>query len=213
MDKSMTCQQIQQIIDEMSGTQLQEARVQGTVYEHCRRCPSCSDHLSEALALASHLDRWEAPQPRRNIAASVMGRIAQQHARQAGPGPTLWNQATILLGVQWRMPAAAVILLLAALAVSVSLNVRGLPGSSDLKVAVRQPNPGTQPSVTPASDQRAASPPVVVVGSQDSQQIRSLLARPELSPSAIIVILGTPPGIAWQSEPRAAQSTTRQDPL
>ncbi len=214
MDKPLTCQQIQQIIDEMSGTQLQEARVQGTVYEHCRRCPSCQDHLSEALALGSHLDRWEVPQPQRNIAASVMGRIAQQHAAQARPDPRLWNQVTLLLGVRWRMPAAAVILLLVSLAVSVSLNVRGLPGPLDRQVAVQpQPSPVMQPSRPQAVDGRGTTPPVVYVASQDTQQIRSLLARPELSPSALIVILGTPPGITWQPGPRPAQKIANQDPL
>jgi hypothetical protein len=214
MDKPLTCQQIQQIIDEMSAAQLRDSQRHGLVHEHARQCPACRDHLAEALALADHLDQWEVPQPRRNIAASVMGRIAGQHAAQARPAPRLWNQVTFLLNVRWRMRAAAVILLLVSLAVSVSLNVRGLPGPSDRRVAGQsEPRPVTQPSASQALDGRVTTPPAVIVASQDAKQIRSLLARPELSPSALIVILGTPPGITWQPGSRPAQSTAHQDPL
>ena len=214
MDKPLTCQQIQQGIDEMSGSQLQEAQIQGPVHEHVQGCPACRDHLADALALADHLDQWEAPQARRNIPASVMAQIAQWERHRARLAPGLWGQVTTVLRYRLQIPVAAMVPVLVALTVSVGLNVSRVERSASPQYALQ---PQTPPSIhgasAPAPDQPAGQPKVVYVGAQNSQAIRSILARPELSPSALIIILGTPPIVTWEPESKPANALMNNHPL
>ena len=216
MDKPLKCEQIQQTIDEMSGSQLQEAQIQGPVHDHVQACPACRDHLADALALAERLDQWEVPQAGRNIAASVMAQIAQWERRRARQTPGPWGQVTALLRHRLQIPVAAVVPVLVALTVSVVLNVSRVERSPSPRYAV-QPQP-TTPSIpaadTPALDRQVTQPKVVYVGRpQDSQAIRSFLARPELSPSALIVILGTPPIVPLEPESKTTHAAVNNSPL
>jgi|GEM_PF-2509194 len=215
MDKPLKCEQIQQTIDEMSGSQLQEAQIQGPVHEHVQVCPACRNHLADALALADHLDQWEVPQAGRNIAASVMAQIAQWERRRARHTPGPWGQVTALLRYRLQIPVAAVVPVLVALTVSVVLNISRVERSPSPQYAMQpQPTPSTRGADSPVLDRQVMQPKVVYVGrTQDSQAIRSFLARPELSPSALIVILGTPPIVPLEPESKTANAAVNNSPL
>ena len=209
-----TCESIQRTIDEMSRSELHEAGHQGPVHEHTQRCPTCCAYLEEAWVLDSRLDQWEVPLAKRNIAASVMAEIAQLERQRASRDLGGWGRVIALLRVRLQVPAAAMILLLVVLTVSVILNVsRGGRLSSPRYVV--QPPP-TQ-SVSPAKAQEVDLPvgPVKVtyVATQNSQVMRSFLARPELSPSTVIIILGVPPILPLEAERKPMNAVLRNHPL
>lgn len=203
MDSTLICQQIQGQIDQMSQRQLRLAADQGPVCDHVRGCPACKGYLAKALDLASQLDQWEVPQPKRNIVAAVMAELAElepdQRPARIGLGVRLLSLARYRLQV----PAAAAILITGALITSIGLNVvtRFVRPETKLEIA----SVAAHVPVVQATK-------VVPVQVQGTEPLRSLLTNPAWIPSTVIVILGTPPVMPEEITPRLSP-TLHDKPL
>ena len=187
-----TCQQIQDQIDQMSQRQLRLAADQGPVRDHVQGCPACKGYLDKALDLAAQLDRWEVPQPKRNIVAAVMAEIAEMEVDQRPARITLGEHLVSLLRIRIQVSAVAAILVIGALIVSIGMNL----ARSDRPVASRE-TVAVQANVSVAPATK-----VVPVQVQGTQPLQSLLANPAMVPGTVIVILGTPPVLPEEITPR-----------
>jgi hypothetical protein len=196
MEPTSTCQQIQDQIDQMSQRQLRLAADQGPVRDHVQGCPACKGYLAKALDLASQLDRWEVPQPKRNIVAAVMAEIAEMEVDQRPARITLGEHLVSLLRIRVQVPAAAAVLVIGALIASIGMNV------------IRTHRPVTEQETSPVAVTipvaavQTTGPKVVPVQVQGTQPLKSLLANPALVPSTVIVILGMPPVMPEEITPR-----------
>jgi hypothetical protein len=196
MEPTSTCQQIQDQIDQMSQRQLRLAADQGPVRDHVQGCPACKGYLAKALDLASQLDRWEVPQPKRNIVAAVMAELAELEPDQRPARITLGEHLVSLLRIRLQVPAAAAVLVIGALIASIGMNMirSNRPVASRETVAVQAHVP-----VVPVTK-------VVPVQVQGAEPLRSLMANPAMVPSAVIVILGTPPAMPEEGTPRLTRT-------
>ena len=196
MEPTSTCQQIQDQIDQMSQRHLRLAADQGPVCDHALGCPACMGYLAKALDLAYHLDQWEVPQPKRNIVASVMAEIAEMVPDQRPVRISLAEHLVSLLRVRLQVPAAAAILIMGALIVSIGMNVTR-PARPETKREI-----ATVTEIVPV----AQAIKVVPVQVQGAEPLRSLLANPAMVPSTVIVILGTPPMMPEEITPRLTRT-------
>lgn len=201
MDTVLTCQQIQDQIDQMSQRQLRLAADQGPVSDHVRGCPACKGCLAKALDLASQLDQWEVPRPKRNIVAAVMAELAGLETDERPARITLGEHLVSLMRVRIQVPAAAAILVLGALVASIGFNV----------IRARGPVTRSEPVVVRADVPVAPVTRFVPVQLQGTQPLQSILANPVLVPGTVMVILGTPPRMPEESTSRRIPTT--QDPL
>jgi hypothetical protein len=195
MDTRLTCQQIQNQIDQMSQRELRlAADDRGPVHDHVEGCPACKGHLSKALDLACQLDQWKVPAPRRNIVAAVMAEIARDEGHPRPQRITLGEHLASLLRVRVQVPAAAAILIIGALIVSIGMNL----------IRSTQPVRGLDPILVPAGTTvvKDRTYPAKVVPAQGLETRRPLLVNPALVPGTVIVILGTPPVLPQEITPR-----------
>lgn len=191
-EPSAVCEQVREEIDLMGQAELAEARPGGPIHAHVRQCAGCREHLRQALALASRLDQWEVPEPRRNIAAGVMAevvRLERDRARCARPA---------LLGVRLQIPALAAVAALLILAASVALNVALLrpPSTPVVTADGRAAAPRAEVAVAGTSETGPPVPApvrVISVNQEPSDFVRSLMTRPQAVPSTLVIILGAPP--------------------
>jgi hypothetical protein len=206
MDSPKTpCEQIQTMIDEMSQAALQQPQDQGPISEHVRQCPACQDYLQKALALAGHLDRWEVPEPRGNIAASVMAQIAQKEHDKQVDGSRFWRQVHAVMLYRLHVPAAAAILLLIILAVSISMNITSWQRPDTRSVVIdvpahpqQLPTKTVQYTTTRSRDSR----------STDQETVHTYDTHPGSTPGALIIILGTPPVFPPELIPESIEPST-----
>ncbi len=187
------------MIDDMSQNELRQAGDQGPVREHVQTCTICKDYLQKALALAYHLDQWEVPEPQGNTAASVMAQIAQKERDRYLDGSRFWRQCHAALVYRLHVPAAAAILLLIMLAVSLSMNINSWQRPAARSLAQNAQNPTIlepvkvipvtesvkEPSLSFSQEKGAAS--------SLADSIQSYLIHPESASGALIIILGAPP--------------------
>jgi len=197
MEPTSTCQQIQDQIDQMSQRQLRLAADQGLVCNHVRDCPACKGYLAKALDLASQLDQWEVPQPKRNIVAAVMAEIAEMVPDQRPARISLAEHLVSLLRVRLQVPAAAAILVLCVLTASIILNVVS---------RFARPEPKREIATVIAKVPVVQATKVVPVQVQGAEPLRSLLANPAMVPSTVIIILGTPPMMPEEITPRLTRT-------
>jgi hypothetical protein len=174
----------------MSQATLQQARDKGPVYEHVQQCPVCQDYLQKALALAGHLDRWDVPEPRGSIAVSIMAQIAQKEHNKQVNGSRFWRQLHAAMIYRLRVPAAAAILLLITLAVSISMNVTSWQRPDTRPVVIDVP---AHPQQIPIKTVQYPTTLPVDVRSLDQGTMHSYYTHPGSAPGALIIILGTPP--------------------
>jgi hypothetical protein len=174
-------------IDGLSQEGLRSALQSGPVREHVRHCAACRTYLEQARALICHLDAWQAPEPKKDICAGVMTQIAQmERDRRVSPVMFL-KQGVALLNVRLRVPASAAAILMAALVVSVTLNIRGI--HSEKAETPGSVVTGTLP-VGLAPDGAAT---VAYLYTEQPDQVLSYMSSAALAPSTFVVILGAPP--------------------
>ena len=175
------CEILQDQIDEMSQAELLEAREFGLASRHLETCPRCQAYWREALALAGQLDRWQVPEPEKNMAAGVMTAIAQlEHDQWSSKG--LWHR-----WMQQRLhipvPVAAMVLL--ALILSVAFNLRSSPSLPRVTPMAIDHTPAAQPLLQPVKATTTFAP-----GLPGSWTV------PAMAPGTYVIILGAPPMVA-----------------
>ena len=190
--ESTTCDAIMEQIDGLSRKGLQSALQSGPIQKHVQHCAACRAYLEEARDLAGHLDTWQAPEPKKDLCAGVMTRIAQMERDHRVSPMMFLKQGIALLNVRLRVPAAAAALLTAALVVSVTLNIRGIhsgkPATPGSIVADAIP-------IDPAPDEAST---VAYLYTDPPDLIRSYIGSAALAPSTFVVILGAPPFSAFE---------------
>jgi hypothetical protein len=185
--ESLTCNAIMEQIDGLSQKGLKSALRSGPVQEHVQHCTACRSYLEKTLALVCHLDTWQVPEPKKDICAGVMTQIAQMERNRRASSVMLLKEGIALLNVRLRVPAAAAAILMAALVVSVTLNIRGIH---------------TEKAATPGDIVSNASPigsmtddtsTVTYLYTDQPDLILSYMSSAALAPSTFVVILGAPP--------------------
>ena len=189
---SITCEDIQRRIDEMSGNQLEQIQSHSVIWTHVLQCTVCEAYLDEARSLNTCLDQWEIPEPNRNICAGVMTEIAQLEKDKQRRLYSVWHQLAALFHMRFQVPAAAFSIMVLALAVSVFLNI-----------SMWQPTEQS-PGFALNSEQESATPfnvtvptlepkQVLQVNTEGYSEIGSFLSQAQLTPSMYVIILGAPP--------------------
>lgn len=183
---SFSCETIREKIDGLSQKGLHTARHRGPIQEHVKQCASCRSYFERALNMGRYLDSWQVPEPNENLCTRVMTEIAQMERDRRASLTTLLKQCAALLNVRLRVPAAAAVLLMVALVVSVTFNIRG----------IHQTAPATM------GDTSSANPAIVSTPNNDSivrylnteqrNKIGPYMSSAALAPSTYVVILGAP---------------------
>ncbi|MBN1865653.1 hypothetical protein JW916_00020 [Candidatus Sumerlaeota bacterium] len=218
-----SCEEIRNRIDEAAPSELVLRADQSPLREHLADCADCRERLAKSAALDRTLDEWRTPEPRENIAAGVMARIAQSERalRRHAPPERFLDRLAALLGYRFRVPAFASLLFLLVLGASLSLNVVQVAQISDRDRAVLVAHDSSgQATVKGADLARSRSTPVLVHptpaqlaqaipidASQSSHQAafdQVLDLRERLATPMIVLILGAPPfqGFAPATRPR-----------
>ena len=143
--------------------------------------------------MGRYLDSWQVPEPNENLCTRVMTEIAQMERDRRVSLMMLLKQGVALLNIRLRVPAAAAVLLMVALVVSVTFNIRGIhqtapatmgDTSSDNLAIVSTPN---NDSIVP------------YLSTEQRNQIRPYMSSAALAPSTYVVILGAPPSYSVNS--------------
>ncbi|MFH0792686.1 MAG: hypothetical protein V2A74_01495 [bacterium] len=205
------CREMRELIEESSAQKLVEIAKRPEVAGHLESCAGCRASYEKALALGRALDQWAAPQPKKNIQAHVMARIAQIERERGSrrETSTFGDLLVALLGYRLRVPALAAVAVVGFLVGSLVLNIAqwSQPKPSvQIASPVAAPAPLgtavvksvrsiTQPTATPLesmlpSIQYATTTPMLGSGAMN-------LTAGAYYP-AIVVILGAPPMAAGQ---------------
>jgi hypothetical protein len=185
--ESFTCSSIMEQIDDLSREVLQSDLQSSPVLKHVRHCATCRAYLEKARALVRHLDSWQVPAPKKDICAGVMTQIAQMERDRRDSPMMFLKQGIGLLNVRLRVPAAAVALLMAALVVSVALNIRWIHSGKSITSS------GIVSDAQPIDSTPDDASTVAYLYTDQTDLIRSYMSGAVLAPSTFVVILGAPP--------------------
>jgi hypothetical protein len=174
-------------IDDLSREILQSDLQSGPVQEHVRHCTACRAYLDKARALVCHLDSWQVPAPKKDICAGVMTQIAQMERDRRVSPIIILKRGIGLLNIRLRVPAAAVALLMAALIVSVTLNIRGIDSGKPVTSS------GIVSDALPIASTLDDASTGACLYTDQPDLTRLFMGSAALAPSTFVVILGAPP--------------------
>ncbi len=190
--ESLACDAIMEQIDGLPQKRLLSALRSGPLQEHVQHCAACRAYLEKTRTLACHLDSWQVPEPKKDICAGVMTQIAQMERNQRVSPMMFLKQGIALLNVRMRIPAAAAALLVVALVVSVTLNIRGIQSEKGVTSG------SIVADVSPVGSAPDDASTVAHLYTGPPDPILSYMGSAALAPSTFVVILGAPPFSAYE---------------
>lgn len=222
----MTCEAVRETICGTPSEEPERESRKGALHRHLQECAACREFLERNLALDRVLAGWQAPEPRTNMQARVMARIAQMERteREKNEAGSFGERFVALLRHRFQVPAFGALLLMACLAASLAFNVaqfRGTAGPGEIRVSSngQTEGVGTQPI------SGVVGPPLASTPHSPAAATRHVLYRapdvlagygiPGLGagamPSVTIVILGSPPVLHDRSSAVSPKVLPAQD--
>jgi hypothetical protein len=195
MTRNDTCESIHIIIDDLTQNELVCMQIPKHISEHARSCVFCKSYLDQQIALATEVEQWTVPEPKKPICAGVMTQIAQmEHDKSVNTGVT-WAKCVQLFKTRVQVPAAVAAMLLMLLAVSVVFNISSLRRPDVLVQQISDSFTNPQPENTQMVE-HAAAKPRILPATHELSAVHPWLSQTQLPAGTMVIILGAPP-LPW----------------